>query len=89
MIGVMVEVAGEPKAMRHFFAVGHDDRAKAEWIAVDKALLLGRISVSPVGGYEPVHAVGELTPRTVVQFALKPGEVRPLGWKQPRRWTTI
>jgi hypothetical protein len=88
MIGVMVEVPGEPKPLRHFFAVGHEDRAKAEWTAVDKALLIGRIAVSPVGGFEPVHAISELSARTVKVFALKPGEVRPLGWKQPRRWTS-
>jgi hypothetical protein len=88
MIGVMVEVAGEAKPLRHFFAVGHEDRAKAEWTAIDKALLIGRIAVSPVGGFEPVHAIGELSARTVKVFALKPGEVRPLGWKQPRRWTS-
>ena len=86
MIGVMVELPGEPKPLRHFFAVGHDDRAKAEWTAVDKAMLIGRIAVSPVGGFEPVHAISELSPRAVKLFALRPGEVRPLGWKQPRKW---
>ena len=38
LIGVMVELAGEPVALRHFFAVGQPDRAKAEWKAIDKAL---------------------------------------------------
>jgi len=86
MIGVMVELPEEPKALRHFFAVGHGDRAKAEWTAVDRALLIGRVSVSPVGGLEPVHMVAELTPKTIKALALKPGEVRALGWKWPRRW---
>jgi hypothetical protein len=89
MIGVMVELAGEPKPLRHFFAVGCEDRARAEWVAVDKALLIGRVAVSPVDGYEPVQAVGELTAPTVKAFALRAGEVRPLGWKQPRRWTMV
>jgi len=86
MIGVMVELAGEPVALRHFFAVGHDDRAKAEWKAVDRALLIGKVASSPVKGLEPVHAVSELTPKLIKALALKPGEVRSLGWRQPRRW---
>jgi hypothetical protein len=86
MIGVMLTVEGEAAPLRHFFAVGHADRSKAEWTAVDRALTLGRMSESPVGGLEPVHPVAELTARTVQSLALKPGEVRPLGWKWPRRW---
>lgn len=86
MIGVMVEVTGEPRPVRHYFAVGHEDRAHAEWTAVDKAMLFGRIASSPVGGHEPVQAVNELSAKTIKAFALKPGEVRPLGDKPPRRW---
>jgi hypothetical protein len=89
MIGVMVEVAGEPVALRHFFAVGYEDRARAEWKAVDQALLLGRVSASPVKGLEPVHAIAELSAKTVGALALKPAEVRSLGWKWPRRWITL
>ncbi len=89
MIGVMVELAGEPVALRHFFAVGHEDRAKAEWRAIDQALLIGTVATSPVGGLEPVHMVSELTPHTVSRLALKPGEVRSLGWRWPRRWLTL
>ncbi len=89
MIGVMVEVAGEPLALRHFFAVGHQDQAKAEWSAVDQALLIGRVATSPVGGLEPVHAVSELSARTVGQLALKPSEVRALGWRWPRKWMSL
>ena len=89
MIGVMVELPGEPVALRHFFAVGFEDRAKAEWRAVDQALLLGRVATSPVKGLEPVHAVSELKPHTVGMLALKPGEVRSLGWRWPRKWVTI
>ena len=65
LIGVMVELADEPVALRHFFAVGHEDRAKAEWRAVDSALLIGKVASSPVGGLEPVHAVSELSAHTV------------------------
>lgn len=86
MIGVMLEVAGEPAPLRHFFAVGLPDRSQAEWRAVDQALLIGRMTESPVGGLEPVHPVAELSPRTMQRLALKPGEVCGLGWKWPRRW---
>jgi hypothetical protein len=89
MIAVMVELAGEPAALRHFFAVGHGDQAKAEWRAIDSALLLGKVATSPVGGLEPVHAVSELSARSIKALALRPGEVRPLGWRQPRRWITL
>jgi hypothetical protein len=89
LIGVMVELAGEPVALRHFFAVGYEDRAKAEWSAVDKALLIGRVATSPVGGLEPVHAVGELAAKTTRALALKAGEVRALGWRWPRRWLAL
>ena len=37
-----VELAGEPKALRHFYAVGFEDRAKAEWSAIDRAMRVGR-----------------------------------------------
>jgi hypothetical protein len=89
MIGVMVQLAGEAAPLRHFFAVGHDDRAKAEWLAIDKAMLTGQVAESPVGGLEPVHMVSELSARTVASLALKAGEVRALGWKWPRRWITL
>ena len=89
LIGVMVELAGEPVALRHFFAVGHEDQAKAEWTAVDNALLIGRVATSPVDGLEPVHAVSELSAKTVKALALKPSEVRSLGWRWPRRWITL
>lgn len=89
LIGVMVELVGEPIALRHFFAVGHGDQAKAEWTAIDSALLIGRVATSPVRGLEPVHVVSELSPRTIKALALKPSEVRSLGWRWPRKWTTF
>ena len=89
LIGVMVRPAGEAGPVRHFFAVGHEDRAKAEWTAIDQALLIGQVASSPVKGLEPVHVVGALNPRTVAALALKPGEVRALGWKWPRRWLSL
>jgi len=69
--------------------VGFEDRAKAEWRAVDQALLIGPVAGSPVGGLEPVHAVSALSPSTISLLALKPGEVRSLGWRWPRKWVTL
>ncbi len=89
MIGVMVELADEAAPVRHFFAVGLDDRATAEWKAIDGALRLGPVAPSPVGGLEPVHALGELTARTIEAQALRPGEVRALGRRPPRLWATV
>ena len=89
LIGVMVEVDGEPLPVRHFFAVGHEDRSRAEWTAIDGALLIGRVAASPVGGLEPVHMISELTAKTIKVMALKAGEVRPLGWRWPRRWVAV
>jgi len=89
LIAVMVEVKDEPVALRHYFAVGYEDRAKAEWTAIDQALLVGQVAVSPVGGLEPVQAVGELSAKTIAVQALKPGEVRPLGRRLPRRWLSL
>ena len=89
LIGVMVELADEPAALRHFFAVGHGDQAKAEWTAIDSALLLGKVAASPVRGLEPVHMISELSPRTIKQLGLKPSEVRSLGWRWPRKWTSL
>ncbi len=89
LIGVMVELEGESAPVRHFFAVGHDERAAAEWKAIDDALRLGPVAASPVGGLEPVHALGELTPRTIDLQGLRPGEVRALGRRAPRLWGTV
>ncbi len=52
-------------------------------------MLIGPVAGSPVGGLEPVHAVSELSPHTIGQLALKPGEVRSLGWRWPRKWITL
>jgi hypothetical protein len=89
LIGVMVEVAGEPVALRHFFAVGLEDQAKAEWLSIDQAQKTGPVAVRPVGGLEPVHALAEITPGKVGILGLKPGEVRALGTRWPRRWMPL
>jgi hypothetical protein len=52
-------------------------------------LLIGQVAVSPVGGLEPVHAVGELSAKTIAVQALKPDEVRLLGPRLPRRWISL
>jgi hypothetical protein len=89
MIGVMVELPDEPVPVQHHFAVGCEDRARSEWLAVDQAMLIGRIATSPVRGPEPVHAVGAIASHTVRYFALKPGEVRSMGRKLSRRWASL
>jgi hypothetical protein len=86
LIGVLVELAGESAPLRHYFAVGHEDRAKSEWTAIDRAGLSGRIASSPTGGQEPVEAIRALTPARMKALGLAPGQVRELGWRHPRRW---
>jgi hypothetical protein len=86
LIGVMLEIEGERAPLRHYYAVGQDDRARAEWAAVDRALTEGRVATSPVGGVEPVQAVNPLSAWRMRIVGLAPGEVRALGWKLPRRW---
>lgn len=88
VIGVLVELEGEPAPVRHYFALGIEDRAKAEWTAVDAAQQTGRIASSPYKGQEPVEMLAELTAARMKTLGLKPGEVRPLGVNWPRRWMT-
>jgi hypothetical protein len=86
LIGVMVEEPGAPAAVRHYYAVGQDEQARAEWKAVDQALRLGAVAASPVGGLEPVAAIRRIPPQRMTALGLVAGEVRALGWKHPRRW---
>ncbi len=86
IVGVLLHLPGEIGPVRHFFAVGQDDRARAEWKALDGAALIGHVATSPVGGLEPVHAISALTDRSIRNLALKPGDVRNLGRRWPRRW---
>jgi hypothetical protein len=88
LIGVLVEIAGEPRPLRHYFAIGHSDQAKCEWTAVDFAGRTGRVATSPVGHEEPVAAIRPLTPAKMKILGLADGEVRELGWRHPRRWLT-
>ena len=88
LIGVLVEVAGEPAPLRHYFAVGHQDQAKCEWTAVDYAGRAGIVATSPRQGQEPVEAIRPLTLAKMKSFGLTPGQVRELGWRYPRRWLT-
>jgi hypothetical protein len=89
VIGVMVEVEDEPVPLRHYYAIGHEDRAKAEWTALDAAQQLGGIAASPFRGMEPVQMLGELTPARMRRLGLLPREVRALGRKWPRRWLEV
>jgi hypothetical protein len=86
LIGVMVEVAGEATPVRFYFAIGFEDRAKAEWTAIDGAAGLGNVAYSPVNGLEPVQALSPLTPAKMKRLGLMPGEVRALGRVLPRKW---
>jgi len=86
MVGVLIELAGEPAPVRHYYAVGLEDRNRAEWAAVDQALTLGHVAASPAGGLEPVEAFARLSPKVVRRMALGDGKVAPLGRLWPRRW---
>jgi hypothetical protein len=88
LIGVLLEIAGEPKPLRHYFAVGHEEQAKSEWTAIDCAGRTGRVASSPIGGQEPVQAIRPLTPAKMKVLGLAQGEIRELGWRHPRRWLT-
>ena len=86
VIGVMVELAGEPAPLRHYYAIGFEDRAKAEWTALDAAMTLGAITSSPFKGQEPVQTLGQLTPARMKRLGLLAREVRALGRAWPRKW---
>jgi hypothetical protein len=86
MVGVMLELPDEAAPVRHFYAVGHEDRSRAEWAAIDQAVTLGHVATSPFGGVEPVEAFARLSPKVVKRMALAPGRVHPLGRIWPRRW---
>jgi hypothetical protein len=88
LIGVLVQIAGEPAPLRHYYAVGHAEQAKSEWTALDWAGRAGRIATSPLGGQEPVEAIRPLSLAKMKILGLAPGEVRELGWRHPRRWLT-
>jgi hypothetical protein len=85
VVGVMLAADGQPM-QRHYYAVGHADRAKAEWTAIDSAVRSGEVASSPVAGAEPVEALRALTRARMRTLGLAPGEVRELGWRYPRRW---
>ncbi|MGA0607279.1 hypothetical protein ACO2Q0_14910 [Phenylobacterium sp. VNQ135] len=86
LVGVMLEVEGEPKPLRHYYAVGHADQGRAEWTAVDRAIMSGKVATSPIGGIEPVQALKALSAWRMKVLGLALGEVRELGPNHPRRW---
>jgi len=85
VIGVLLAPPGQPM-QRHYYAIGHGDRARAEWTAVDRAVGAGEVAASPVAGEEPVQALRPLTAARMAVLGLAAGEVRELGWLYPRRW---
>ena len=86
LIGVMLEIVGEPAPLRHYFAVGFADRAKAEWTALDAAAGFGFITTSPFEGQEPVEALSMISTAKMKRFGLAAGAVRVLGRVHPRKW---
>lgn len=88
LIGVMLHPPGEAGPMLHYFAVGFEDQGKCEWTAVDHAAREGAVASSPINGQEPVQALRPLTLAKMRSLGLSPGQVRPLGWRRPRRWLT-
>ena len=88
LIGVLVRVEGAAEPVRHYYAVGYEDRARAEWAAADRAIQLGDIASSPYRGTEPVEAMKQLSRTSFAWSGLAHNEVRALGVKWPRRWLT-
>ena len=86
LIGVVVQAPEEKAFLRHYYAVGHEDRAKAEWTGVDHALKAGIVASSPVDGLEPVQAISRVPATLMKTLGLADGQVRALGWQYPRRW---
>jgi hypothetical protein len=86
LIGVLVRLPDQAQPVRHFWAIGMADRARAEWAAADRAMLLGDIASSPYQGTEPVEAMAQLSRTSFSWSGLAEGEVRALGVKWPRRW---
>lgn len=85
MIGVLVELP-DGGLERQFYAAAREDRAHAEWSAVDMAIAKGPIAVSPSRGIEPVQAIAQLSAAAIKTLGLAPGQVMALGSKWPRRW---
>ena len=88
LVGVLVKVDGNAEPVRHFYAIGYDDRARAEWAAADRAMLIGDIASSPYKGAEPVETMTRLSRTSFGWSGLAANEVRALGAKWPRRWLT-
>ncbi len=86
LIGVLIKLSGQIDPVRHVYAVGLQDRARAEWAALDHAITVGEVASSPFGGMEPVEAMLQLPPSTIDWSGLNQGEVRALGVKWSRRW---
>jgi hypothetical protein len=86
IVGVLATPEGEDAPARFYFAVGKPDQQRAEWAAVDHALRLGPVAMSPVRGEEPVLAITPVAVARARALGLADGEVRDLGRRLPRRW---
>ncbi len=87
LVGVLISI-DQAEPVRHYYAVAQDDRARAEWAAADLALTEGAVAASPHGGVEPVEAMCELSAAALRSLVLRPGQIKALGWKWPRRWVS-
>ena len=85
---MLIEVEDEPSPQRRFFVVAQADRARAEWSAIDCAMLEGPVAASPAGGLEPVEAIQPLAASVLRSAGVAPGAAKALGARWPRRWIT-
>ncbi len=86
VVGVLIETAELPSPQRRFFIVAHADQGRAEWAAVDCAMLEGPVAASPSGGLEPVQAIRVVSAAGLKSIGLLSGGARALGPRLPRRW---
>lgn len=86
VVGVLIETDEAPSPQRRYFLVAQADRARAEWSAVDCAMLEGPIASSPARGLEPVEALKAVSAPALKSAGLSPGAAKALGPRWPRRW---
>jgi hypothetical protein len=85
-VSVLIEVEQDSSPQRRFFVVAQADRARAEWSAIDCAMIEGSIAASPANGLEPVEAIRAVSAAAMRSAGLTPGATRALGPRLPRKW---
>jgi len=86
LVGVLIETAELPCPQRRFFIVAHSDQGRAEWAAIDCAMIDGPVASSPSGGLEPVEAIRTISAASLKSIGLSAGTARALGPRLSRRW---